>query len=771
MKNKIASIPSQEKAKTEVLRIKGMHCAGCAANIERTLKKTTGILEISVNFATEKACITWEPDTLKLFDIKNAIIKIGFTPVEAEEKSEKENKELVSKTRELIIAAAAVIPLFYIAMVPMTGFIFPFPCFLEPVEHPLIYGLVSLILTLPAIYAGRRFFLSGYPALIKFRPNMDSLVALGSSAALIYSSISLAQILMGDSNGVHHLYFETAGVVITLVLLGKLLEAKAKNKAGKSIKALMELAPETATIVLDGIEKEVAVLQIKKNDIIKIRPGDRIPVDGIIIEGYSAIDESMLTGESIPLEKTTGDSVTAGSINKTGSFLFKATHVNEETTLARIIKIVEDAQNSKPPIAHLADNIAAWFVPVVLIIALGSAGLWIIAGKGVTFSITILTSVLLIACPCALGLATPTAVMVGIGRGSELGILVKSSEALQIASKINAILFDKTGTLTEGKPEVTDIFSQGFSEDEFLSIIASVETSSEHPFAKAIVKKAQKNNLTFHKPASFQSIPGGGICSGLKNVFGMENIEVLAGTKKFLTEKEVFNNSDNIKTIFDKGEEFSENGKTVIYVAIKSDGLWKLSGLVALRDNLKEESYDTVKLLKNMGIKTYLITGDNRKVANAISHEAEIDEVKAEVLPDAKAAEVMKLKEKGVFVAMVGDGINDAPALAASDAGIAIGSGTDVAIESADIILVNNNISDVVSAILLSKAVIKNIKQNLFWAFGYNIILIPVAAGILNLFGGPLLNPMLAAGAMSLSSVSVVLNALRLKKFRKSIIK
>ncbi|MCL2481721.1 MAG: heavy metal translocating P-type ATPase, partial [Spirochaetaceae bacterium] len=450
MKNKSASISSQEKTKTEILRIKGMHCAGCAANIERTLKKTTGILEISVNFATEKACIKWEPRDLKLSDIKNAIIKIGFTPVEAEEKSNKEIKELVSKTRELIIAAAAVIPLFYIAMVPMTGLDFPFPSFLKPMEHPLAYGIVSFILALPALYAGRRFFLLGYPAIVKMRPNMDSLVALGSSAALIYSIVSLSRIIMGDSNAVHHLYFETAGVVITLVLLGKLLEAKAKNRAGKSIKALMDLAPETATIVIDGNEKEVAVSELKEHDIIKIRPGERIPVDGAITEGYAVIDESMLTGESIPLEKTAGDSVTAGSINKTGSFLFKATHVNEETTLARIIKIVEDAQNSKPPIAHLADNIAAWFVPVVLIIALGSAGLWIIAGKGVTFSITILTSVLLIACPCALGLATPTAVMVGIGRGSELGILVKSSEALQIASKINAILFDKTGTLTEG---------------------------------------------------------------------------------------------------------------------------------------------------------------------------------------------------------------------------------------------------------------------------------------------------------------------------------
>ncbi|MCL2706336.1 MAG: copper-translocating P-type ATPase, partial [Spirochaetaceae bacterium] len=690
-----------------------------------------------------------------------------FTPVEAEEKSEKEKNELAIMARDLIFAAAAVIPLFYIAMVPMTGLDFPFPSFLKPMEHPLAYGIVSFILVLPALYAGRRFFVSGYPALVKFRPNMDSLVALGSSAALIYSIISLVRIIIGDIDAVHHLYFETAGVVITLVLLGKLLEAKAKSRAGKSIKALMDLTPETATIVIDGNEKDVAVSELKKHDIMKIRPGERIPVDGTITEGHAVIDESMLTGESIPREKITGDNVTGGSINKTGSFLFKATHVKEDTTLARIIKIVEDAQNKKPPIARLADNIAAWFVPAVLLIALGSACLWIIAGKGITFSVTILTSVLLIACPCALGLATPIAVMVGIGRGSELGILVKSGEALQVASKVNAILFDKTGTLTEGKPKVTNIFSEGFTNDEFLSIIASVETPSEHPFAKAIVKEALENGLTLSKPVSFEYIPGGGIYSGLKNIFGMENIEVLAGTKKFLTEKEILKNSDNIETIFAKGEEFSEKGKTVIYMAIKADGLWKLSGLIALRDNLKEESCDTVKLLKKMGIKTYMITGDNQKAANSIAQEVEIDEVKAEVLPDGKAAEVTQLKEKGLFVAMVGDGINDAPALAASDAGIAIGSGTDVAIESADIILVNNNIADVLSAILLSKAVIKNIKQNLFWAFGYNILLIPVAAGVLSLFGGPLLNPMLAAGAMSLSSVSVVLNALRLRKFRK----
>ena len=781
--------------KTEIFGIEGLRCAGCAANAERTLKKIIGVVEVNVNFAAEKVTIKWEPDKLKLSDIKKTITEMGFTPVEPEErvrseKEKKEKKELASMLRDFILAAATVIPLFYIAMAPMTGLDLPVPFFLNPMQHPLAYGAVSFVLVIPALYAGRRFYILGYPALVKMQPNMDSLVALGTSAAMIHSIANLGRVILGNAHAAHHLYFETAGVIITLVLLGKLLEANAKSKTGKSIKALMDLAPETATVIIDGIEKEIAVSEIKKNDIIKIRPGDRIPVDGIITEGYSAIDESMLTGESIPLEKTAGNSVTGGSINKTGSFIFKATHVGKHTTLARIIKIVEDAQNSKPPIARLADNIAAWFVPAVLLIALGSTCIWLIAGKGVVFSVTVFTSVLLIACPCALGLATPTALIVGIGRGSEFGILVKSSEALQAASKVNAVLFDKTGTLTQGKPEVTDIVSPDFSTDDFLSILASVETPSEHPFAKAIVKKALEQNLALEKPVSFESIPGGGIYSGLKNICGMENIDVLAGTKKLLTEKGVLNNSGynsgddpghdparapNIEAIFAKAEELAENGKTIIYmaikVAIKSDDVWKLLGFIALRDNLKKESCDTIKTLKKMGIKTYMITGDNRKAANSIAREAAIDEVRAEVLPDAKAAEVIKLKERGLTVAMVGDGVNDAPALAASDVGIAIGSGTDVAIESADIILVQSNIADAVSAILLSKAVIKNIKQNLFWAFGYNTLLIPVAAGILYVFGGPLLNPMFAAGAMSLSSVSVILNALRLRRFRKLVIK
>ena len=781
--------------KTEIFGIEGLRCAGCAANAERTLKKIIGVVEVNVNFAAEKVTIKWEPDKLKLSDIKKTITEMGFTPVEPEErvrseKEKKEKKELASMLRDFILAAATVIPLFYIAMAPMTGLDLPVPFFLNPMQHPLAYGAVSFVLVIPALYAGRRFYILGYPALVKMQPNMDSLVALGTSAAMIHSIANLGRVILGNAHAAHHLYFETAGVIITLVLLGKLLEANAKSKTGKSIKALMDLAPETATVIIDGIEKEIAVSEIKKNDIIKIRPGNRIPVDGIIIEGYSAVDESMLTGESIPLEKTAGNSVTGGSINKTGSFIFKATHVGKHTTLARIIKIVEDAQNSKPPIARLADNIAAWFVPAVLLIALGSTCIWLIAGKGVVFSVTVFTSVLLIACPCALGLATPTALIVGIGRGSEFGILVKSSEALQAASKVNAVLFDKTGTLTQGKPEVTDIVSPDFSTDDFLSILASVETPSEHPFAKAIVKKALEQNLALEKPVSFESIPGGGIYSGLKNICGMENIDVLAGTKKLLTEKGVLNNSGynsgydlqhdparalNIEAIFAKAEELAENGKTIIYmaikVAIKSDDVWKLLGFIALRDNLKKESCDTIKTLKKMGIKTYMITGDNRKAANSIAREAAIDEVRAEVLPDAKAAEVIKLKERGLTVAMVGDGVNDAPALAASDVGIAIGSGTDVAIESADIILVQSNIADAVSAILLSKAVIKNIKQNLFWAFGYNTLLIPVAAGILYVFGGPLLNPMFAAGAMSLSSVSVILNALRLRRFRKLVIK
>ncbi|MCP5515293.1 MAG: copper-translocating P-type ATPase, partial [Spirochaetales bacterium] len=569
----------------------------------------------------------------------------------------------------------------------------------------------------------------------------------------------------GNLKAVEQLYFETAGVIITLILLGKILESRAKRKTGRSIKALLNLTPENAILIVNGEEKETAVSELEPEDLIRVKPGARIPVDGLVTEGFSSVDESMLTGESMPVEKSVGSSVTGGSINKNGSFLFKATRVGRDTTIARIIKLVEDAQNSKAPIAKLADEVSAWFVPAVMITALLSATVWFLSGAGLPFSMTVLTAVLLIACPCALGLATPTAIMVGTGRGAEFGILVKTGEALQTAAGINAVVFDKTGTLTVGKPEVTDIISLKLGRSEILGVMASAETSSGHPLGDAIIRKAQEENLVFSEVSDFNAVPGGGISVRVKGIQGITDI--LIGTKKLLIKEGVSLDTLEAENLIQQGEALAYKGKTPVYMASKEDGTWRLEGLIAVRDKLKEESCEAVAELKKLGIKSFMLTGDNRKVAEAIAVEAGIDEVRAEVLPEDKAFEVERLMTGGFKVAMVGDGINDAPALAAADVGIAIGSGTDVAIESADIILVHSDIRDVVSAIKLSKAVLKNIKQNLFWAFGYNVLLIPVAAGILTLFGGPLLNPILAAGAMSLSSVSVVSNALRLKHFKK----
>ncbi|MDX9800213.1 MAG: heavy metal translocating P-type ATPase [Spirochaetia bacterium] len=757
-----------DNTRKEVLGIKGMHCASCAANVEKSVRKIPGIKDINVNLTDERADIWWESGKVRISDIREAITKAGYIPVELEESDEKEmrkNRELKEMIRDFIISAAAAIPLFYIAMAPMTGLNLPFPSFIEPMMHPFNFALASFLLVLPPLYAGRRFFTAGIPALFRLSPNMDSLVAVGTSAAVIYSTINLVLIALGRVSAVEQLYFETAGVIITLILLGKILESRAKRKTGRSIKALMNLTPENAILMADGKEVETAVSDLEPGDLIRVKPGGRVPVDGVITEGYSAVDESMLTGESLPVEKSAGSAVTGGSINKTGSFIFKASRVGRDTTLARIIKLVEDAQNSKAPIARLADEVSAWFVPAVMAAALISAGVWMITGAGIPFSMTVLTAVLLIACPCALGLATPTAIMVGTGRGAELGILVKTGEALQTAAGINAVIFDKTGTLTEGKPVVTDIIPLRMSEDEFLSLLASAEVSSGHPLAEAIVRKAEEKKLELLDTSDFNAIPGGGIKAVVND--RQEKVEMLVGTRKLLAREGAALDSPEAEKLIKQGESLAEEGKTPIYMAVKESSSWKPEGLIALRDSLKPGSREAVEELKKMGIKSFMLTGDNKKAAEAIARAAGIDEVRSEVLPGDKASEVERLKKEGLLVAMVGDGINDAPALAAADVGIAIGSGTDVAIESADIILVKSDVRDAAAAIRLSRAVLGNIKQNLFWAFAYNVLLIPVAAGVLTLFGGPLLNPMFAAGAMSLSSVSVVSNALRLKRFKK----
>lgn len=584
---------------------------------------------------------------------------------------------------------------------------------------------------------------------------MDSLVAIGTLAAFLYSLYTTLQIANGQIQGMHHhqLYYESAGIIIALILLGKYLESKSKGKTSEAIKKLMGLQPKTAIVLVDGKEVETPIEEVEIGDILLVKPGTKIPVDGVVIEGYTSVDESMLTGESIPVEKNVGSKVTGASINKNGVIKFKAEKIGGDTALAQIIKLVEDAQGTKAPIAKLADTVSGYFVPIVIAIAVVASLLWfLIGGKDIVFVLTIFISVLVIACPCALGLATPTAIMVGTGKGAENGILIKGGEALESAHKVNTVIFDKTGTITEGKPKVTDIVLNNNVKEEYLiKIASSAEKGSEHPLGEAIVKYGEEKNIKFEKVDNFKAIPGAGIQVTINDE------SILLGNRKLM-------NDNNIKLgdLEEKSNVLASQGKTPMYIAV--DG--NLSGIIAVADVVKESSKKAIEILHDMGIKVAMVTGDNAKTANAIANQVGIDMVLAEVLPEDKSKEVEKLQNQGKFVAMVGDGINDAPALAKADIGIAIGSGTDVAIESADIVLMKSDLIDVPTAIKLSHETIKNIKQNLFWAFGYNTIGIPVAAGILYVFGGPLLNPMIAAAAMSLSSVSVVSNALRLKNFK-----
>jgi Cu+-exporting ATPase len=580
---------------------------------------------------------------------------------------------------------------------------------------------------------------------------MDSLIAIGTGAAVLYGIYAVIRILRGDHSQAMNLYFESAGVIITLIMLGKYLEMLSKGRTGEAIKKLMGLKPKTARVIINGVEKEIAIEDVEVGSVVIVRPGESIPVDGVILEGNSAVDESMLTGESLPVEKGPKDKVVGASINKNGYIKFEATQVGKDTVLSQIIRFVEEAQGSKAPIAKLADIIASYFVPTVMIIAIISGLAWFISGKSTTFSLSIFISILVIACPCALGLATPTAIMVGTGKGAENGVLIKNGEALEIAHNINTVVFDKTGTITEGKPKVTDIIvTNGESADEILLYAASAEVASEHPLGEAIVEEAKDRDLSLLPFSDFESLPGQGI------KVKVENEEILIGNRRLLENFGVDNNLEN------EAEELSKQGKTTMYIVISR----KLVGVIAVADVVKENSRRTVDLLHKMGIEVAMITGDNHLVAEAISKNVGIDRVLAEVFPQDKAEEVKKLQEEGRKVAFVGDGINDAPALAQADIGIAIGSGTDIAMESADIVLMKSDLLDVVTAIHLSKRTITNIKQNLFWAFIYNTAGIPIAAGLLYLFGGPLLNPMIAGGAMAFSSVSVVLNALRLKRFK-----
>lgn len=739
--------------------IDGMTCAACSQAIERKLGKTEGVSKISVNLATEQAQIVYDPEKIRLSEIKQHITKLGYTPKEIEVKRNvdedalKKANEIKQMKQKLLIAAIFSIPLFYIAMAPMITFVnLPYPAVLEMMKFPLNNAIVQILLVLPVVWAGRRFYTVGFRQIWHRSPNMDSLIAIGTSAALIYSFVSVLQIIGGDHMAVEHMYFETAGVIITLILLGKTLETISKGKTSEAIKKLIGLTPKTAIVLSGGQEIELPVEEIEIGDVVVAKPGGKIAVDGVILEGYTTIDESMLTGESMPVDKKIGDSVFGASINKTGLIKYTATKVGDETALAQIIKLVEQAQGSKAPIARMADIISGYFVPIVFGIAVLAALVWSLAGQDIVFTLKVFIAVLVIACPCALGLATPTAIMVGTGKGAELGVLVKSGEALETAHKIDTIIFDKTGTLTKGKPEVTDVTAfEPYTKEEVMAYASSTEYGSEHPLAQAIVKKGSEMSVERFSIDSFEEIPGHGLKAKLNDKhIHLGNIKLM-----HLAQVDEQNGLDTF-------DQYANEGKTPMFLAI--DG--KLAGIVAAADVLKPNSAEAIRRLHKMNIKTIMITGDHEKTAKAIAATVGIDEVLAEVLPGEKAASVKALQEKGRKVAMVGDGINDAPALAQADIGIAIGSGTDVAMESADIVLMKSDLLDVVSAIGLSRATIKNIKQNLFWAFIYNIIGIPVAAGVLYAFGGPLLNPVFAAAAMSMSSVSVLTNALRLKAYK-----
>lgn len=738
--------------------IEGMSCASCAMTIENAVSKIPGVDKASVNLATEIMTVEAN-DSVTPEDIAKVVDGVGYSArprgksveEELEEKNEKKEAHLREMKRNLIISAIFTVPLLFIAMADMVGI--PMPAFLSPMQSPVSYALIQLALSLPIVWIGRRFFVDGFKALSKGHPNMDSLVALGTSAAFLYSLYGTYHVLEGHAHFAMNLYYESAGVILTLITLGKYFEDVSKGKTSMAIQTLVGLAPKMATVLRDGQEVEVPVEEVQVGDLIRVKPGEKVPVDGIVTEGNSTVDESMLTGESIPVSKAVGDEVIGASLNKTGSFILKATKIGKDTALSQIIQLVEQAQGSKAPIAKLADKVSGVFVPIVIVLALVSGLAWYFLGQeSWVFALTITISVLVIACPCALGLATPTAIMVGTGKGAENGILLKSGEALEEANHVNMVVFDKTGTITNGTPVVTDVVTaDSTNADALIRLAASLEVASEHPLGEAIVAKAKEQGAAFDEVTNFEAIPGFGIKGHVGETL------VFLGNEKWMRENGLANVEMN-----EKANSFAEQGKTPLYIGYND----AVQGLIVVADTVKESSARAIQTLHEMGIQVAMMTGDHERTAQAIAAEVGIDRVFSEVLPQDKANYVSKLQEEGYIVAMVGDGINDAPALAQAQVGIAIGTGTDVAIESADAVLMKSDLMDVPAMLKLSRATIRNIKENLFWAFAYNIIGIPFAMGVLHLFGGPLLNPMIAGAAMSFSSVSVVLNALRLKRWK-----
>ena len=738
--------------------IEGMSCASCAMTIENAVSKIPGVDKASVNLATEIMTVEAN-DSVTPEDIAKVVDGVGYSArprgksveEELEEKNEKKEAHLREMKRNLTISAIFTVPLLFIAMADMVGI--PMPAFLSPMQSPVSYALIQLALSLPIVWIGRRFFVDGFKALSKGHPNMDSLVALGTSAAFLYSLYGTYHVLEGHAHFAMNLYYESAGVILTLITLGKYFEDVSKGKTSMAIQTLVGLAPKMATVLRDGQEVEVPVEEVQVGDLIRVKPGEKVPVDGVVTEGNSTVDESMLTGESIPVSKSVGDEVIGASLNKTGSFILKATKIGKDTALSQIIQLVEQAQGSKAPIAKLADKVSGVFVPIVIVLALVSGLAWYFLGQeSWVFALTITISVLVIACPCALGLATPTAIMVGTGKGAENGILLKSGEALEEANHVNMVVFDKTGTITNGTPVVTDVVTADNAvADALIRLAASLEVASEHPLGEAIVAKAKEQGAAFDEVTNFEAIPGFGIKGHVGETL------VFLGNEKWMRENGLVNVEMN-----DKANHFAEQGKTPLYIGYND----AVQGLIVVADTVKESSARAIQTLHEMGIQVAMMTGDHERTAQAIAAEVGIDRVFSEVLPQDKANYVSKLQEEGYIVAMVGDGINDAPALAQAQVGIAIGTGTDVAIESADAVLMKSDLMDVPAMLKLSRATIRNIKENLFWAFAYNVIGIPFAMGVLHLFGGPLLNPMIAGAAMSFSSVSVVLNALRLKRWK-----
>lgn len=741
--------------KKQLFNVTGMTCSACVAYVEKTVSSLNGVKTVSVNLLLNNMTVEYDENKLDSSIIIDTVKKAGYNASLPQEKkaSEKVKDNLNFVKLRLIISIIFTIPLFYLSMGHMMSL--PLPDIFH--HSPIILAFTQFLLVLPIAFINRKFFSVGFKSLFKGKPNMDSLIALGSISAIIYGIIAIYQIgygiTVGDINKINNyamdLYFESAGMILTFITLGKFLESKAKEKTSDAITKLINLRPQTATILIDGIEKEVGVSSLKENDIIILKPGETIAVDGIVIEGSSSVDESAITGESMPVLKETGSKVIGATINKWGYIKIKATKVGDDTTLSQIIRLMEEASSSKAPISKLADKISGYFVPVVIAIAIVSFIVWTLLGQSIEFALNIAISVLVISCPCALGLATPTAIMVGIGQGAKNGILIKSAEALETAHSVDTVVLDKTGTITEGKPVVTDVITLNeMPVEKFLTIATSLEKHSEHPLAEAIINYT--NNIETLKTEDFKAISGLGVMAKISGE------KYFAGNLRFLREQNISTNELDEYSV-----KFAENGKTPLFFASSNGPI----GVIAVADKIKPTSKSAINTLKDMGIDVIMLTGDNKKTAFAIQKELGLEKTISEVLPQDKEAHIKSLCQNGKKVAMVGDGINDAPALAFADVGIAIGAGTDIAIESADVVLVKSDLNDIVTLIQLSKAVMKNIKQNLFWALFYNSLGIPLAAGILYTAFALKLNPMFASFAMSISSLCVVTNALRLKLF------